>query len=266
MDVFGRVSSEYRKKARVQQSAASRLIDLLDVGSGDRVIDVGCGPGHLTDRLRTLTGNPVVGTDISPAMIDQARDRFPGLTFRCLAAEQLDYTDQFDVVFCNSAFIWFKQPERALGAIRRALKSGGRLGIANPATAQWSPWFLRILSTVSNRPDIRETFSHWTSPWFVLPTAEAYQELFERCGFQTRHLQIERESSDISIEQAYDLYLSGPANGYISPEFYPCPLDDDYVERFNRYVREAIEQEGANGRVNAVFNRLYYVGIKPSGA
>ncbi len=262
MTAFDSVSAEYQSKALVQQAAASRLIDLLQIDATSSVLDVACGPGHVTDRLRTLVHGSVVGTDISPGMIDEARSRYPELEFRCVAAEELDYVERFDIAFCNSALVWFAQPEQALRAIARALKPGGRIGVSNPATSQWSPWLLDILSEVTARPEIQPTFARWKSPWFFLPTEEDYRSMFERCGFITRHLQVEREAREYPVEKAFDVYLSGPANGLTCEAYYACPVDEGYIARFNGYVREAMERDAVNGRTVTVFNRLYYVGEK----
>jgi len=55
------------------------------------VLDVACGPGHITQRIKTITQGRVVGTDISAGMIVQAHGKYPAIAFRHLAAESLDY-------------------------------------------------------------------------------------------------------------------------------------------------------------------------------
>jgi len=62
--------------------------------------------------------------------------------------------------------MWFANPEKAIKGIYNALKSGGRLALACPATSAWSPWFGRIISKVSAFGDIKSVFSHWKSHGF----------------------------------------------------------------------------------------------------
>ena len=48
---FDRVSDEYAEKSHIQKSAAEKLIGLLDLRGSESVLDVGCGPGHITAML-----------------------------------------------------------------------------------------------------------------------------------------------------------------------------------------------------------------------
>src|SRR6478609_8265095 len=56
------------------------VVDLLAPQSGERILDVGCGTGHLTAKI-AQAGAQVFGIDASPAMIEQARALFPELSF-----------------------------------------------------------------------------------------------------------------------------------------------------------------------------------------
>jgi methylase of polypeptide subunit release factors len=49
---FSRLAADYAKKALVQRSAAETLMGLLGIGEQDDVLDLGCGTGHLTKRIR----------------------------------------------------------------------------------------------------------------------------------------------------------------------------------------------------------------------
>ena len=137
MSTFDKVSGQYQEKALVQQAAAGKLLALLQIGGTEDVLDVACGPGHITQRFKPITKGRVVGTDISAGMIAQAQARYPDITFRQLAAEALDYDADFDVVFCNSSMQWFAEPAKAVRAMFRALRPGGWIGVSCPATEAW---------------------------------------------------------------------------------------------------------------------------------
>jgi trans-aconitate methyltransferase len=259
---FDAISGDYQKKALVQQQAGLRLINLLQITSKESVLDVGCGPGHLTYALTKSTRGRVVGVDISAGMIAKAQILYPGLDFRQSAAEDLAYQGIFHVGFCNSAFQWFTQPDKALQAIYTCLKPNGRLGLATPATMRWAPWLQAVLEEVVRQPDISPVYEHWKSPWLFLPDEDDYQALFERNGFATTHLELVHEQKDYSIQDAYDIYLSGAANGLLGPQFYDTEISRDYVDRFNLRVRENIEKKANQGRIIVDFNRLYYIGKK----
>lgn len=262
MNIFDSISDKYREKALVQQEAASKLIKLLNIHNADSILDIACGPGHLTDLLHSFTSGRVVGTDISGSMVEKAREKYPTLEFRQIAAEDLDYNNEFDIAFCNSALQWFINPDKAIKAIFRALKRPGKLGLACPATSQWTPWLDRIVSRVVSHKEIKPIFSQWKSPWFHLPNEGDYRILFEKHGFKTTFIKVEHEETIYSTEEAFNVYLSGAANGFLSKECYLCKITDEYITQFNNCVRREIEKDSKDGKTKAEFNRLYYIGEK----
>lgn len=260
MNTFDKVSEQYKEKSIIQNAAASNLLSLIKIGKSDRIIDIACGPGHITYRLSRVTNGKVVGIDVSEGMIRQARDMYPGIYFRQISAEDLDYKNEFDIAFCNSALMWFVNPEKAIKRISNALKIGGRLVLACPATSDWSPWLGRIISRVTVSDDIRIVFSHWKNPWFSLHAKEDYEIFFEKQGFNKEYLEIRNEITHYSIEDAYNIYLSGAGNGFTGKRYYDVEIGDDFVSSFNDHVKEEIRKESTNGRLNVEFNRLYYIG------
>lgn len=263
MSTFDRVSNEYQQKALIQQAAAKKLLGLLNIGEKDDVLDVACGPGHITERIKAITQGRVVGTDISGGMIGQAQSKYPAIHFRHLAAEALDYQDEFDVVFCNSSMQWFKEPQKAVRAMCAALRPGGRIGVSCPATENWSACFRSVAAEAGAQPDVAATLARWKSPWFYLPHERAYQQLFEAAGLETVSCQIALEQYDYATEQAVEVFASGAAQGYTGKEFYEVAIDDDYIQRFNNYARLAIERRAKNGIVVVDFRRLFYIGKRP---
>ena len=77
-DTWGRVSCQ----------AIQKVLDLAGVQKGTKLLDCGCGPGHLCHEARNR-GAQVTGCDFSKAMVEIARQRYPGLQFRHEDAEQL---------------------------------------------------------------------------------------------------------------------------------------------------------------------------------
>jgi len=225
---------------------------------------VACGPGHITRRLAEATTGRVVGTDISRAMIDEAGSLYPDIEFRCLAAEDLDYSQEFDVVFCNSALQWFSDAPRAMRAMFKSLKSPGKAGVCCPATYQFAPWFGRVVMAAARRPEIGRVFQHWRSPWFQLAAVPDYREFFEDSGFTTACIRLDYEVDSMSLEEAYGIYEVGAAQGFAGKSCYGIKIDDDYIEAFGRAVREEIENSASDGRVEVDFNRLYYIGLTPN--
>jgi trans-aconitate methyltransferase len=99
---------------------------VLAAQPGERILDLGCGPGQLTGKI-AAAGADVIGLDASPDMIGQARQNFPRLQFRLQDATAMRWQDEFDAVFSNAALHWILDAAAVTKNIARALKPGGRL-------------------------------------------------------------------------------------------------------------------------------------------
>lgn len=262
MRAFDEVSGEYGEKSVIQRKAGRKLLELLELGADESVLDVGCGPGHLTGLISGRTSGRVAGADISGGMIAQACHSYPSLEFVRVPAEELDFEGEFDVVYCNSTLQWLEDAQRAVEAMRRALKPGGKLGVCCPSTPEFAPLFDSVVRAVAEHPEIATTFAHWRKPWWHLPDIGAYREFFERAGFTTAHIELAYEADSYTVEEAYGVFSTGAARGFVGEECYDVPLSDDYVRAFERAARREMERRSEGGVIVVDFNRLYYVGRK----
>ena len=98
-------------------------LELLDPQPGEHILDVGCGDGALTLRIKKM-GADVVGIDNSLSMVAAAKAK--GLDARLMDAAQLKFGEAFDAAFSNATLHWVLDKERAARAIWFALKPGGR--------------------------------------------------------------------------------------------------------------------------------------------
>src|SRR4051812_15542436 len=97
------------------------LLPLLAPGPGDRILDLGCGTGHLTAQI-AAAGAEVVGLDSSSAMVEQARAAYPQLEFVVGDAADFHFPQLFDAVFSNAALHWVKRPEAVVASAWQALR------------------------------------------------------------------------------------------------------------------------------------------------
>ena len=98
-------------------------LDLLDPQPGENILDIGCGDGTLTQKIREA-GARVVGIDNSLSMVAAAKAR--GIDARIMDAADLRFSEAFDAAFSNATLHWVLDKERAARAIWFALKPGGR--------------------------------------------------------------------------------------------------------------------------------------------
>jgi trans-aconitate methyltransferase len=266
MKTFDNIAVHYERAAVVQRSAGLRLLDSLAIGPAEDVLDLGCGPGHLTCRIRTLTEGSVWGVDPSPGMIAEAR-RQPGaagVVFDLGSAEGFDRPAAFDAIFCNSAFQWFRDPARALVRCRGNLRPGGRLGIQAPARSDYCQSFIRAMEALCADARTRATFATFRPPWFFRETAGDYAALATDAGLEVEVCRIENVPHACSAIDAFAQFSSGAAAGYLNPDCYDCAWVPGYADAAREILASAFRrQAGPDGLVELAFHRLYLLARRP---
>ncbi len=262
---FSQIADKYERTSLVQNSASDELFNILDIKDSDDVLDLGCGTGHLTKRIREITKGNVVGIDSSDGMIEEAARNYGylGISFEVRPAENLSYTEEFDIIFCNSTFQWFNPPERALKSCFRALRKGGKMGIQSPARKVYSPNFIEAIEAV--RKDFRtgDTFAHFKEPWFFRDTPEEYSAAFESAGFEVTSSRIDKVVTPYTTTEAIGIFDSGAAVGYLNQDYYDIPITNEYVENFKCIVKDSFSsQSDSEGKLSLVFFRIYLTARK----
>lgn len=165
----------YKHHAGFVPELGMPVVEMLAPQPGERILDLGCGEGTLTERLAAL-GSVVVGVDASEDFIASAKAR--GLDARVADGHALPFSAEFDAVFSNAALHWMTDPDAVIAGVARALKPGGRFvgefgGAGNVA---------RIVSALEATLNRRGFDGHAANPWYF-PTPEEYQAKLERHGF-----------------------------------------------------------------------------------
>lgn len=262
---FSKIASEYEEYATVQKSASEILLKLLKIGDNDDVLDLGCGTGHLTRKIRSLTNGKVVGIDPSEGMIREAIEKSRGLNivYEIKSAEEMDYKECFDVIFCNSAFQWFKDPEKAIKNCYRALRKNGRIGVQAPAKKIYCSNFIEAIEIVKRDERTKDIFAHFKEPWFFLETAEEYKTLFEKFGFKVVFSKIETITTEHTPEEVFRIFSSSAIVGYLNQDYYDVELTEEYISAFKEIVKREFERQAdERGIVKLKFNRLFLIAVK----
>src|SRR5207248_9820762 len=121
--------------------AAARLVKWANVGSGQNVLDVGCGTGVVAITAARV-GARVRGVDLTPELLERARENAAianvEIDFREGDAEALSFDDAtFDVVLSQFGHMFAPRPDVAIREMLRVFKSGGTI-----AFATWPPELL----------------------------------------------------------------------------------------------------------------------------
>jgi ubiquinone/menaquinone biosynthesis C-methylase UbiE len=122
---------------RIQRVA----IEQLGVAPGERVLDVGCGPGDGAQRLIERGAN-AVGLDYSQGMLESAQVA-PGLAGRLVRGDagRLPFRDgAFDHLLCTHSFHHYPEHLAALKEMRRVLRAGGKLVLVDPRKGHLFAW------------------------------------------------------------------------------------------------------------------------------
>jgi trans-aconitate methyltransferase len=168
-------ADQYTRSAAFVAEMGEPVVEMLAPSAGERILDVGCGDGRLTERLVAM-GAEMVGVDASPDMVAAARRR--GLDARVMPAESLAFDGEFDAVFSNAALHWVLQPEPALAGVHRALTSGGRFVAEFGGAGNIAQVCEALAAALARRGHDFEALS----PWYF-PSPEEYGALLQAAGF-----------------------------------------------------------------------------------
>jgi ubiquinone/menaquinone biosynthesis C-methylase UbiE len=178
--------------------AIAPLLDEVRVGDGDRVLDVGCGPG-LVAGAAAERGAEAVGIDFSEAMVATARRQYPALAFHRASADSLLLFDdgEFDAVVGNFVLHHVAQPDQVLREASRVLRSGGRVGFTVWAEPTKLEAFGLFFAAVQEHAGAAE-LPH--GPLFGVSDPAVFHTMLRTAGFSdssVRELPIEWRTSSI---------------------------------------------------------------------
>ncbi|HJJ22218.1 MAG TPA: methyltransferase domain-containing protein [Nitrosopumilus sp.] len=158
MKIWNEVAPRYHKRwASVSKGpfqSTTKLIELVNINKGNIVLDLACGTGVVTKKIRNKVGNLgyVVGADTSTTAIKIAKKwngKKSNLDFVNIDAEKFSFLKKFDVVTCQYALFFFPNAQKALKNIRNSLKKSGKIGISVHGSKEKVPFFSSILDSVT---------------------------------------------------------------------------------------------------------------------
>ena len=171
--------------------ATETMLDLADVGPGDRVLDVAAGAGDQTLQAAERVGPDgyVLATDISENLMAFAAENaqragFANVETAVLDGEALDVPEaSFDAVISRVGLIYFPDRQAALAGMRRALKSGGRVAAIVYAPAERNGFFSVPIGIIRRRAELPPPLPGQPGP-FSLGAPGVLEDAFREAGFR----------------------------------------------------------------------------------
>jgi SAM-dependent methyltransferase len=169
-------AADYARVGGFVAELGQAALELLDPQPGEHILDVGCGDGSLTIKIKEA-GADVVGIDNNLSMIGAARAK--GLDARLMDAAQLKFGEAFDAAFSNATLHWVLDKERAARAIWFALKNGGRF-----AGEMGGEGNLAALREALDDVLVARGFGPptYAANWY--PSVKDFAEVYEQAGFR----------------------------------------------------------------------------------
>jgi trans-aconitate methyltransferase len=177
-------ADQYAQHAHFVPALGAPVLELLKPQASERILDLGCGDGVLTEKI-VASGAVVVGVDAAADMIAAARRR--GLDARVMEGGKLEFSAEFDTVFSNAALHWMKQDRDAvIAGVHRALKPGGRF-VGEMGGHGCVAAITIAMIAVLERHGIKDGAA--TIPWYF-PTVYDYRARLERAGFKVEYIEL----------------------------------------------------------------------------
>jgi SAM-dependent methyltransferase len=243
-------AADYAANAHFVPALGQPVLDLLQPQPGERILDLGCGDGILTEKLVAL-GAKVVGIDNSPDMIAAARLR--GIDARMMDARSLTFENEFDAVFSNAALHWVKDdPDAPVAGVFRALVAGGRFVGELGGHGCVGAITVALMATLERR-GIGDAAS--LIPWYF-PTVDEYEVRLRRAGFEPQSVQLIPRPTPLptGMRGWLETFANPFCAGLVQNE------RDDFLDEVTAMLKPVLCD--SKGRWTADYMRLRFAAIK----
>ena len=187
-------AKDYHKSSSEQKKWGLELLDKIALSGSERVLDIGCGDGKLTAEIaRRVPHGSVLGIDKSEDMIRFAGELyhpkvFPNLRFIRLDACNLNFNQEFNVVFSNAALHWVSDQPPVLAGITKSIVQGGKL-IAQMGGKGNASDILRILDTLIHEEKWAGFFKGFSVPYTFYDDRE-YMTQLKSAGLKVKRVEL----------------------------------------------------------------------------
>jgi trans-aconitate 2-methyltransferase len=257
---------EYNCYSSHQKQWGMELIAKLGLNGTERLLDLGCGDGKVTSEIaRRLPKGSVVGLDISQEMVEYAIENYPpelysNLRFQIGDAANLQFNEEFDIVFSSAALHWVKEHRPVLEGIKNALKPGGLAFLQMGGSGNASD-LVGAFGSVMSMPHFQMHFQNFEFPYATHQPSE-YTDLLEDAGLEAER--VEFRPKVMSYDDVADFVGWLRTTWMPFVEQVPESMRDELLDQV---VEVYLQRNPADyrGRVKVMMLRLEVEAIKPAG-
>jgi trans-aconitate 2-methyltransferase len=177
----------YDRISGPMEAMGRSVLARLQLAGDELVLDAGCGSGRVTEALiECLPSGRVIAVDVSPSMVDAARERLSvsgggRVDVHMLDLLDLDLDERVDAVFSTATFHWISDHDRLFERLRTALRPGGQLVAQCGGEGNIDVLRGKANAVLAGDP-YAEYFADWQPPWNYAGAGETERRLLD-AGF-----------------------------------------------------------------------------------
>lgn len=172
----------YDKKHAFVFKYGEDLVDVLNPQRGERILDLGCGTGYLSNIIAS-SGATVAGIDSSLEMISKAKQQYPELEFKVQSATEFHFDEHFDAIFSNAVLHWVLEKEKAIECMYRNLKRSGRVVLEMGGKHNVE----KIITALQNSLSKHGFNDQAAKELWYFPSISEYTGILEKRGFRVTY-------------------------------------------------------------------------------
>ncbi len=167
-----------------QESIISKILDNAGVCAEKSVLDVACGTGVLFPDYLQRNVKSVTAIDISPKMVEIARQKSSQIQVVCGDVEEFDFDKQFDVIMIYNAFPHFPKPTRLIEVLAGITAPNGRISIAHSMSREALHEHHKRAEHVSLELPETCDLAKMLEPYFNIESVVSNEEMYQVVGIK----------------------------------------------------------------------------------
>jgi trans-aconitate 2-methyltransferase len=225
--------SQYKKFEKERSQPFYDLMELVHPNPGMRIVDLGCGPGNLTQVLhKQLQASETLGIDTSEEMLAAAKPlQEPNLTFRKEDVAAFCPDKEYDLIFSNACLQWVPDHLQLITRYTSFLSEKGQIAIQMPMNFDYATHVIaRELADES-------PFKKGPALKFNVLLPEVYADLLYRLGFTAQIVRVQVYAHELESTESIVEWVKGSLLTYYQSQ-YSEELYQQFLEEYKRRILE----------------------------